>query len=776
MRKTLITRVSVLALAVATTAVACAGGGGGSSSPSSPGVPAPPPPPPAPPPSIPSATSAEYRADWGIDDSKAITAWQDGITGKGVTIAVIDSGVDGSNPEMTGRLSSASTDIDSSRNLLFQTDTHGSEVAAIAAANFNNSSTVGIAFDATILAIRADDGSGSFPGNFVVASINYATNYAVTNNVPTIINLSLGFSGTLGSPMSDPMAAAIQNATSHGVIVVNAAGNDGTPTTPATEPEGPGNVASTMSVSNGLVVIAGAHDRNDNFASFSNEAGSQAAWYLTAPGVNVVVPDFGAPGPTNGMQLCGAAGGVATGNCLVAGTSYSSPAVAAALALLREAFPGMTPAQVVQLLLSSTDTTDSMGNPLPTSTWGHGRLDIAKAFQSFGPVQAPLTQSGTDVTLTGPMGVAGAPFGDGFVRQRDLWQAVGFDSFGRSFPVNLANGWSLAPRTMLNSPTPLLWGQTGSPGQFVAVVGTETKFGLSTLEQRADTADYAPATFRVETRVSPRLTVAFASNAPALLPVTPAEVDGFMAFAGATTSSAITDRLNRHLSLSFTTQSSNAQLGGIFGDSERHGYETRLSAAYGGMLSALTIGRVAEQNATLGLAWSNRIGATPDGATQFIGASSMWQLNSRWRVGAEFQIGETRVDSNGWLTLEKPIITTAFSASASFDYEPDLVARLFDDSFGRLTFDVRQPLRVEDGTFSVSLPQGNAYGRSSLTFVTRSFDPSPSGRELDYELGYELWSGSRFAARAAVLVETEPGHIRSADSYVVGSLGMRMRF
>ena len=454
MRSALLARVSILALVVAATTVACAGGGGGGTASPSPGVPtspppppsppaSPPPPPPPPPISYPSSSSAEYQANWGVADSKAITAWQDGIAGTGITIAVIDSGVDGTNAEMAGRLSSASEDMDSARNQLFDpSDTHGSEVAAIAAANFNNSSTVGIAFDATILALRADSasGDGSFPSNYVTAAINYATNYAINNNVPVIINMSLGFSGTLGPPNSDPIAAAIQFATSHGVIIVNAAGNDS-----AAQPEAPGNDASNAAVSNGLLVVAGAHDRNGNFASFSNQAGSQSAWYITAPGVNVQVPDFGAAGATNSNEVCGpnSSYGVAAGNCVVAGTSYASPAVAAALALLREAFPGMTPAQIVQLLLASAD---DEGAPGVDSQWGNGKLDIAKAFQSFGSVEAPLSEQGADVALAGPIGVAGPAFGDGFVRHADLWQAVGFDSFGRSFSVNLAQGWSLAPR------------------------------------------------------------------------------------------------------------------------------------------------------------------------------------------------------------------------------------------------------------------------------------------------------------------------------------------
>src|SRR5262249_5526314 len=154
----------------------------------------PPPPPPPPPPTglFPSASSAEYQNDWAVAGTNAIVAWQNGSTGQGIEIGVVDDGVidpatDPSGAELQGRIDPASTDIVAGRYQLHSTLTHGSELSALIAGNFNNQQTVGLAFNATILAVRADAGSGSFNDTDIANAINYA----VQNHVK-VINLSLG--------------------------------------------------------------------------------------------------------------------------------------------------------------------------------------------------------------------------------------------------------------------------------------------------------------------------------------------------------------------------------------------------------------------------------------------------------------------------------------------------------------------------------------------------------------------------------------------------------
>lgn len=120
---------------------------------STPRPPAPPPPPPAAP--TVNTNTVEFESSAGIAHANAQAAYAGGATGEGVTVAVLDSGIASNSTEFAGRISSASQDIASNRGIDDE-DGHGTSVAAVIAANRNNNSVVGMAFDATLLVLRTD--------------------------------------------------------------------------------------------------------------------------------------------------------------------------------------------------------------------------------------------------------------------------------------------------------------------------------------------------------------------------------------------------------------------------------------------------------------------------------------------------------------------------------------------------------------------------------------------------------------------------------------------
>src|SRR6185369_3356225 len=112
----------------------------------------------------------------------------------------------------------------------------------------------------------------------------------------------------------------------------------------------------------GSVIIAGSVGGSpdiNTISDFSNRAGSGSAWYLMAVGVDDRAPD------ETGTQY------------LWSGTSFSAPTITGAVALMAQAFPNLTGSEIVNILFSSAD---DLGITGVDSTYGHGRLNIARAF------------------------------------------------------------------------------------------------------------------------------------------------------------------------------------------------------------------------------------------------------------------------------------------------------------------------------------------------------------------------------------------------------------
>lgn len=232
--------------------------------------------------------------NWGNDLVRAPEAWAEGYTGKGIVVAVIDTGVDYTHPSLQNNIwvnprEVPNDGIDNDNNgfvddvrgwdfydldndpmdeigvFNFQGG-HGTHVAGTIAAAASTAAPRGVAFDAKIMPLRMfDDFIGA---RYLAESIRYAA-----NNGAHVINLSLRY--TVSTAVTD----AIRFATSLGSIVVVASGNDG-----SAQASFPASLATLPGV-----IAVGAVDRTRTVASFSNRAGtSNTLQYVTAPGVQVI--------------------------------------------------------------------------------------------------------------------------------------------------------------------------------------------------------------------------------------------------------------------------------------------------------------------------------------------------------------------------------------------------------------------------------------------------------------------------------------------------------
>ena len=262
-------------------------------------------------------------------------AW-DVTTGTGAVIAVLDSGVAAGHEDLAGGVLAGYDAIDGDTDSA-DVHGHGTLVAGIAAARGNNKRGIaGTAYGAKILPVRVLDSTGHGTDEVIAEGIRWA----VTKGAD-VINLSLG-----GPEVAPVLRSAIVNAVAAGVVVVTAAGNDGTET-----PFYPAAYAPEIA---GMVAV-GATDDAGSLTSFS----SWGSWVsLTAPGWSVV-------GPARG-------GGYATGS----GTSFAAPQVSGAAALLVAQNKARTPAQVEKDLVSTARDAGPRG---VDSFYGYGVLDAAAA-------------------------------------------------------------------------------------------------------------------------------------------------------------------------------------------------------------------------------------------------------------------------------------------------------------------------------------------------------------------------------------------------------------
>ncbi|MGW1617018.1 S8 family peptidase [Streptomyces sp. NPDC002285] len=354
--------------------------------------------------------------DASVPQIGAPAAWSAGYTGQGVKIAVLDTGVDETHPDLAGRqiaeknFSTAPTAKDARG--------HGTHVASTAAGSGAKSAGKykGVAPEAGFLdgKVLNDRGRGEDSG--VLAGMEWAVAQGAD-----IVNLSLGGPDT---PGIDPVEEAVNRLSADkGVLFVIASGNEG---------EGGDRTVSSPGSADAALTV-GAVDSKDALAGFSSRGprvdDSAVKPDVTAPGVAITAA--AAPG----SHLAQQEGEKPAGYLTLSGTSMATPHVAGAAALLKQQHPDWRGERIKAVLTGS-----AKGGPYSVFEQGSGRIDVARAVKQTvfteGPVSlsygkqawphtddSPLTRKivyrntgATDVTLdlavtsTGPSGAA-APTG-----------------------------------------------------------------------------------------------------------------------------------------------------------------------------------------------------------------------------------------------------------------------------------------------------------------------------------------------------------------------------
>ncbi|MEU6598921.1 S8 family serine peptidase [Streptomyces flaveolus] len=300
------------------------------------------------------------RAELAESNAQIGTAagWDAGLTGKGVTVAVLDSGADLGHPDLAGRVSTAKSFIDGQE--VADRNGHGTHVTSTVggsgAASDGKEKGVAPGADLAVGKVLSDQGSGS--ESQIIAGMEWAARDVQAR----IVSLSLG--STEPSDGTDPMAQAVNTLSKEtGTLFVVAAGNTGAPSSIGS----PGAADAALTV--------GAVDSAD-----------QAAWFTSAGpryGDNALKPDLAAPG----VDILAARSGLVGGSgpyTSMSGTSMATPQVAGVAALLAEQHPDWTGARLKDALMSSSKQLDASAYTL-----GAGRVSVPDA------VRATVTATGS---------------------------------------------------------------------------------------------------------------------------------------------------------------------------------------------------------------------------------------------------------------------------------------------------------------------------------------------------------------------------------------------
>ncbi len=299
----------------------------------------------------------DWPVQWGPQIIGMETAWDVQLGDRNVLVAVIDTGIDYTHPDLVDNYVPLGYDFFNNDNDPMDDNSHGTHVAGTIAASISNGVGIAGVANVSVMAEKFLDANG-FGSDFDGAS---AITHAVDQGADILSN-SWG-----GTGYSQLIADAVDYAISSGVIVVAAAGNSGS------------DIISYPAALPGVIGVS-ATDQNDQLAYFSSYG---PVVDIAAPGVDIYSSVIG-------------------GYAYYSGTSMATPHVSGLLALLMSQFPSYTPTQLEELLYS---TAVDLGDPGFDQFFGWGRIDASSAIFGLqdhnvrasisGPDYIPLNETGS---------------------------------------------------------------------------------------------------------------------------------------------------------------------------------------------------------------------------------------------------------------------------------------------------------------------------------------------------------------------------------------------
>ena len=708
-----------------------------------------------------------FRNQWGLDHIKADVAYgnlallkgEDAAPGAGVTIGFIDTGIDPEHPAFAAKIAAGMNVTEEfTSDAVDETGvddlSHGTAVASIAAGALleHPSAPHGVAWgaDVAMFALTLGSGDGTYRPIPVEALLTVdAENTALYEQALSwrdgtrkvdILNLSFGYQGLIDRYTEQELrdnhggtiAALAQADAEEKAILVWAAGNSHGYTCDPSNSDYcryqaldavspsimPGLPAFIEELRGHSIAVAALSPADGRIASFSNRCGIAADYCIAAPGEDVAFAYFG---PYQGEVLRGFA--------TSGGTSFAAPMVAGGLAIMKQLFRDQL--SNTELVTRLFETADSSGFYADSAFYGHGSMDLGAATSPVGVLEFPVGDSvgQNGFSLLSTRFQPGTAFGDGLQQSLGSHQIMALDDLGAPFWYGLgsftpaANGLPVAAR--LRS---FLAAEPGRAGPAGAGAVAQGKPGPE--------SNGVPVTLhiaRVETTAVVR---------GSHLALAEGGVKATLAGQGGLSAAA------------FTTK----------GDAARKpAVGAAVSWRRAGLPLGVRAGWIGERETLLGSAGEGAFGDLA-GDTAFVGVDAGTDLG-RWRIGANAELGMvTPAARGGLVTRVSSLSTSAFALHAT---------RALAGS-GALRFSVSQPLRVESGRASLTVPAGRTK-TGAVLYDSVPAGLTPSGRQMDIA-GEWRRPLARGELRLGAVYSHGPGHSEAAGPEMTFLGGWRREF
>lgn len=664
--------------------------------------------------------TAEYRRNFVANEMvNALYALDHGWRGQGVTVGVLDDGVNTALPAFEGQISALSKDfgyvteggVRTKRNVLGdEQSNHGTAVAGIIAARGDGSGTVGLAPDAKIAILRTSDYDADTKTEQMFHDIE-AVDYAASVGIK-IVNRSLASSGP-------GLGAAVTRFAATGGLLVNAAGNSG-----QANPIDAFNVTDANRDGWLFVVALSADPRGYALAGYSNAAGDMADRTVSAIGTNTTVGIDGAPTPFSG-------------------TSSATPQVSALAALILSKWPQLSGKQAGAVILN---TAKDIGAPGTDPVFGRGLIDVQAALM---PVQPMLSNGATATSLAGSAMAVPAAMDAGSL-QTALSDVTVLDAYGRDFSGSIAGlvvqpegGRSRWLRQRVSQMASGGVNHVGARGFDASLSYANFRTGPGEREIRSlvTSGEFGYQKGATGIRVGFNAQDSLQSDMMGLAPF----ADGILAYAPQASNSV---EVNRWVGRSrVAVRVSAGSMGKARAQAATASFDT-------GALS-LRASWIREEGSIMGIASEGGLALGRGATTAMFEAHRTADLSGGWSLEGYGSLGLT------WLAIDPTSVVTGASALLG----SRLGVQANGPAFGGIvSFGIAQPLRIERGQARLTVGTGYDLGTQSLVYGARSANLASGERRLQLTTGFAREIGAS-SLRLGVMRDVVDGSQRALVGY-----------